>query len=126
MGRIKASDPDGMVFKPLREREVLDKLAADNNGPLPDKAGSLCTVLNLLASHHINMRKLESRPLRGQCWKYAFFADVECDLEAPQYADALQKLAEACTSFRILGCYPTGPQLDRTDAADQPEEARHV
>ena len=93
---------------------------------LPDKAGSLCTVLNLLASHHINMRKLESRPLRGQCWKYAFFADVECDLEAPQYADALQKLAEACTSFRILGCYPTGPQLDRTDAADQPEEARHV
>ena len=93
---------------------------------LPDKAGSLCTVLNLLASHHINMRKLESRPLRGQCWKYAFFADVECDLEAPQYADALQKLAEACTSFRILGCYPTGPQLDRTYAADQPEEARHV
>ena len=82
---------------------------------LPDKAGTLSAVLDLLARYRINMRKLESRPLRGQCWKYVFFADVESDLEAPQYAELLQQLNEVCTSFRILGCYPTGPQLDRPE-----------
>ena len=75
-------------------------------------------LLSLLAEHKINMRKLESRPLRGQCWKYVFFTDVECDLTAPQYEDLLRKLAETCTSFRILGSYATGPQLDRIGLDD--------
>ena len=92
---------------------------------LPDRAGALSAVLSLLGTNGINMRKIESRPLRGQCWKYAFFADVECDLEAPQYAEALHKLNDACTFFRILGSYPTGPQLDRTDP-EQSEDARHA
>lgn len=91
---------------------------------LPDKAGSLSTVLDLLAGHEINMRKLESRPLRGQCWKYVFFADVESDLEDPRHPALLERLRNACTSFRILGSYPTGPQLDRMslsgdDASDE-------
>ena len=90
---------------------------------LPDKAGALSHVLDLLARNDINMRKLESRPLRGQCWKYVFFADVESDLEDPRYANLLTKLHEACTSFRILGSYPMGPQLDRLDLhTDEPEQ----
>ncbi|MDR2819196.1 MAG: prephenate dehydratase [Desulfovibrio sp.] len=80
---------------------------------LPDKAGALSSVLALLAENAINMRKLESRPLRGQCWRYVFFADVESNLQAPQYAALCDRLREVCTSFRILGSYPTGPQLDR-------------
>lgn len=90
-----------------------------------DKAGALSSVLDLLAANGINMRKLESRPLRGQRWKYVFFADVESDLEDPRYVPLLDKLHESCTSFRILGSYPTGPQLDRLDlhhdASEQPD-----
>jgi len=90
-----------------------------------DKAGALSSVLDLLATNGINMRKLESRPLRGQRWKYVFFADVESDLEDPRYTPLLEKLHEVCTSFRILGSYPTGPQLDRLDlhseASEQPD-----
>ncbi|WP_165072333.1 prephenate dehydratase [Desulfovibrio sp. ZJ200] len=89
---------------------------------LPDKSGALATVLDLLARHGINMRKLESRPLRGQCWKYVFFADVESDLENPRHTGLLEQLREACTSFRILGSYPTGPQLDRMSVGE--EESR--
>ena len=89
---------------------------------LPDKAGALSHVLDLLARNDINMRKLESRPLRGQCWKYVFFADVESDLEDPRYANLLTKLHEACTSFRILGSYPMGPQLDRLDLHTEESE----
>ena len=80
---------------------------------VPDKAGALSTVLELLAANGINMRKLESRPLHGQLGKYVFFADVESDLDHPRHAELLQKLGHACASFRILGTYPTGPQLDR-------------
>lgn len=89
---------------------------------LPDKSGALSTVLDLLAGHGINMRKLESRPLRGQCWKYVFFADVESDLENPRHMRLLEQMREVCTSFRILGSYPTGPQLDRMSVGE--EESR--
>lgn len=88
---------------------------------LPDKSGALAQVLDLLARHGINMRKLESRPLRGQCWKYVFFADVESDMEDERHAALLEELRHSCTSFRILGSYPTGPQLDRMNI-DDPEE----
>lgn len=80
---------------------------------LPDKAGALATVLELLAKSGVNMRKLESRPLNGQLGKYVFFADVESDLGQPAHAGLVTALGHACTSFRILGSYPTGPQLDR-------------
>ncbi|MDR1855562.1 MAG: prephenate dehydratase [Desulfovibrio sp.] len=85
---------------------------------LPDKPGALSTVLQLLAENGINMRKLESRPLRDQCWKYAFFADVESNLEDEVHLPLLKRLEEVCSSFRILGSYPSGPQLDRPDVQE--------
>ncbi len=57
--------------------------------------------------------------MRGQPWKYVFFADVESDLNDPEHGDLLEQLGHACNSFRILGCYPTGPQLDRMSIAEQ-------
>ena len=80
---------------------------------LADRPGSLSTVLTYFAQNGINMRKLESRPLRGETWKYVFFADVEANLEKPAYAELLDKMGEICSTFRILGSYITGPQLDR-------------
>ncbi len=79
---------------------------------LPDKPGSLVTVLELLAREGINMKKLESRPMRSEKWKYVFFVDVECDLEQERYREVLEQLAHACHTLRVLGSYPAGPQLD--------------
>lgn len=117
----KAGQPGSRAQNPLPGHTGADKTSLLFT--LPDKAGALSTVLDLLAGHEINMRKLESRPLRGQCWKYVFFADVESDLEDPRHAALLKRLREACTSFRILGSYPTGPQLDRMSVNE--EESRH-
>lgn len=89
---------------------------------LPDKPGSLAAVLDLMAKNGVNMRKLESRPLRGQPWRYVFFADVESDLQAPEHEKLPEKLAQCCTSFRILGSYPTGPQLDRVSRSPEEEK----
>ncbi len=67
------------------------------------------------------MRKLESRPLRGETWKYVFFADVEVDLYVPEFSSLLEKIASLCNTFRILGSYVTGPQLDRVSEASLEE-----
>ena len=80
---------------------------------LRDKPGALAAVLEALAERGVNMRKLESRPLAGECWKYVFFADVECDMEESAFAPLIERLGELCTSFRILGSYPEGPRLSR-------------
>ncbi len=80
---------------------------------LIDKPGSLSSVLSILAEHGINMRKLESRPLRlsgGECWRYVFFADVECDLHTVDFTAAVSRIREMCNSFRILGSYPAAMQ----------------
>lgn len=82
---------------------------------LPDKAGALSSILELFSIHKVNMRKLESRPLKGQshvaeCWKYVFFADVECYLGHSAYAPLVDQLQQMCTTFRILGSYPSDAQ----------------
>ncbi|MFP4315484.1 MAG: prephenate dehydratase [Desulfovibrionales bacterium] len=78
---------------------------------LPDKSGALVGVLQLLARQGINMKKLESRPLRSEKWKYVFFVDVECDLTREGYQEVLRELTQNCHSMRILGSYPAGPYL---------------
>ena len=78
---------------------------------LPDKSGALVEVLTILAKKGINMKKLESRPLRSEKWKYVFFADVECDFSRNKYSELKKNLGENCHSLRILGSYPAGPYL---------------
>jgi chorismate mutase/prephenate dehydratase len=79
---------------------------------LPDRPGALAGVLNLLAQEKVNMKKLESRPSRGEKWQYVFFADLECDLSRSEYSRLLNALEQACHSLRLLGSYPNGPHLD--------------
>lgn len=79
---------------------------------LPDKPGALAEVLNLLAREGINLKKLESRPLRGEKWKYVFFVDLECDVSRGEYQQVLTDLRNRCHTLRILGSYPSGPYLD--------------
>ncbi len=76
-----------------------------------DKPGSLVSALNVLSKERINMRKLESRPLRAEKWRYVFFVDVECDLTAQEYGNVLEELSENCYYLRVLGSYPNGPRI---------------
>jgi len=77
----------------------------------PDKPGALAAILNLLADQGLNLTKLESRPLKGEKWKYVFFMDVECDLSQEQYENTMKHLTSLCHTMRVLGSYPTGPHL---------------
>jgi chorismate mutase/prephenate dehydratase len=82
-----------------------------------DSPGSLNRVLHCFAEAGINLVKLESRPMRGECWKYIFFVDLACDpLESRAHA-ALEAARRHCHSLRILGAYAAGSQTHAAYAA---------
>ncbi len=68
--------------------------------------GSLQKLLYPLATHAINMTRIESRPSRRQKWDYVFFIDVMGHAEEEVVADALRELEKASSLFRVLGSYP--------------------
>ncbi|WP_462324447.1 prephenate dehydratase [Desulfoplanes sp.] len=74
---------------------------------LPDKPGSLQRILAIFSDAGINMTKLESRPLRLERWKYAFFIDLQTDLTDPATTTVMDQLRDQAQSLRILGSYTT-------------------
>jgi len=68
------------------------------------KPGSLSRALNILASHGINLSKIQSIPIIETPWEYAFFVDVIFDFY-PQYQLAIQELKQEINQLKILGEY---------------------
>ncbi len=83
-----------------------------------DKPGALNRALEPLSEAGVNMKKLESRPMRSEPWKYVFFVDLECDLRAPDKAPLLDALRTQCSMFRLLGSYPAGRVVEVTELPD--------
>ncbi|MBX7210972.1 MAG: ACT domain-containing protein [Verrucomicrobiaceae bacterium] len=79
---------------------------------LPDRPGSLCRFLTPLAEAGVNMKRLESRPIRGQPNKYKFYVEVEGSIAEPRVAEALFKAGAEAASIRSLGSYPSGVRFE--------------
>ncbi len=66
--------------------------------------GALFKVLSVFALRDISLSKIESRPLRGRPWEYAFFIDLlRGDDEAAN--NALHHLGEVEELVKVLGIY---------------------
>jgi chorismate mutase / prephenate dehydratase len=72
----------------------------------PHERGALRRVLEVFDEEGLNLTRIESRPLRGQLWQYAFFTDLEGHRDDPAVQRALQRLAENGAMVRVLGSYP--------------------
>jgi prephenate dehydratase len=72
-----------------------------------NEPGTLLAVLGVIASHGLNMRKLESRPMRERPWEYVFWIDLDGDRTDPAMAAALDELGGVTTMTRVLGSYPS-------------------
>ena len=68
--------------------------------------GALQRCLAELAAAHINMTKLESRPLPNTPWEYQFYLDFEGNVDEPRVAAALDGIGRHARYLRVLGCYP--------------------
>lgn len=71
-----------------------------------DDAGALHALLAPLATHKVNMTRIESRPSRQRKWHYVFFLDVDGHAENPPVARAMSELRRNADLFRVLGSYP--------------------
>jgi len=74
---------------------------------LHSKPGALFKALAGFALRDINLTKIESRPLRGKPWEYAFYVDVEAPSTDPGLQRAVDHLQDFCHWVRILGSYPS-------------------
>ncbi len=96
---------------------VLERAAEAQPVAQPDKAslyfytshapGMLAKVLTLVASHGLNLSKLQSCPRPSQPWHYGFHADVEFDAPA-QLNVLLSELPAVTEELRVLGAYERG------------------
>ncbi len=72
---------------------------------VPNIAGSLLRVLEVLDKHQVNMTKLESRPRPNTVWAYDFFADVSMDGKAESGKAVIAELQKKCEFIEVLGVY---------------------
>jgi prephenate dehydratase len=69
--------------------------------------GWLVDCLSEIASRGINLTRIESRPLKRRLGHYLFLADLEGHQDAPQVAEAIERLHVHCEVVRVLGSYPS-------------------
>jgi prephenate dehydratase len=71
---------------------------------LSHRVGSLCNVLQLLSTFDINLTKIQSLPIIGKPWQYAFFIDVLFS-DYKLFTEVTTLLEKTVKELKILGTY---------------------
>ncbi|MCR4671640.1 MAG: chorismate mutase [Lachnospiraceae bacterium] len=104
---ISDTDNNSTKFIIIRSKPEFEE-AADSISitfELSHETGSLYRALGFIIYNQINMTKIESRPIKGEKWRYRFFIDIEGNLDELRIRDALNGIGRDTYNFRILGCY---------------------
>jgi prephenate dehydratase len=77
---------------------------------LSHEPGSLYRLLGVIADHGINLTKIESRPIPGKPFEYAFHLDLECQEDKHQaLTTCIERVRALAISCRLLGLYRAAP-----------------
>ncbi|HSW87613.1 MAG TPA: prephenate dehydratase domain-containing protein [Candidatus Saccharimonadales bacterium] len=75
---------------------------------VPHMPGALAQLLTIIAQQHLNVTKIESRPIPGTNWEYQFWIDIE-NMNGELLSEKIEEIfAKNSLSYRILGMYPRG------------------
>lgn len=69
------------------------------------EAGTLFAVLKIFSDAGINLTRIESRPIRTDSGKYAFFLDFQGSEHDDKVIKALELVKQKTVMFKFLGCY---------------------
>lgn len=72
--------------------------------------GSLARVLQKISQWDINLSKLQSMPIPGSDWKYAFHADCEF-LNPGHFFNALDEIKPLTAGVKVYGIYKNGKNV---------------
>jgi prephenate dehydratase len=90
-----------LANKPLENVEVNKASLSFQVG---NSVGSLADVLNIFASHKINLSKIQSMPVLGKRNEYNFYVDIEWKNQA-DYDSAIRQVLKHTINFNIMGEY---------------------
>ena len=79
---------------------------------LPEKPGSLCRFLTPLSESSVNLKRLESRPIRGQPNQYRFYIEIEGSVADPRVQKALSQTEADGATLRRVGSYASGTRFE--------------
>lgn len=74
---------------------------------IPNRPGGLFRALGAFAIHDIDLAKIESRPVEGRPWEYAFHLDLMGRKDDARVAQALDNLRSMAEMVTVFGSYPT-------------------
>lgn len=77
------------------------------------KPGALVEALSVFKEFHINMTKLESRPIIGNPWEEMFYLDFQGNIQDQKIRSLLDQVGKFTRYLKVLGCYPV-KDIDRT------------
>lgn len=74
--------------------------------PGRNRPGALHTLLSPFAVRHLNLTRMETRPLSRVLGEYGVLLECDAGLHDPELRDALAELLEERTTLKLLGAYP--------------------
>ena len=71
----------------------------------PNRPGALYGVLSRLTALGINVIKLESRPIEGRDFEFAFYFDLDVSVYSPSFLQLISEMERDVDGFRYFGSY---------------------
>jgi len=75
--------------------------------------GSLSNVLQLFSTFKINLTKIQSLPVVGEPWQYAFFVDVLYE-DYQLFSEVTSMLEKAVKKLKVLGVYRSNKENNKS------------
>lgn len=101
--------------------EVLHVNKASIKFELNHDIGSLSNVLQLFSTFKINLTKIQSLPVIGSPWQYAFFVDVLFE-DYELFSEVTTMLEKAVKKLKILGVYRNNKENIKSELINFLEE----
>lgn len=70
---------------------------------VPHESGSLHNMLSNFMFNHLNLTKIESRPIENKKWEYRFFVEFEGNLEEAGVQNAIRGIKAEASNFYLFG-----------------------